>query len=675
MKPEILAPVGNIDHLYAALAAGCDAVYFALPDFSARAFAKNLSLEQAKEAIDLCHLYGVKVYITMNTILYEEEIEQAYQQAKTCVKMGADALIVQDLGLMYLIHHRLPQATIHASTQMSIATPEEIERLKQLGIKRVILARECSKEMVESCKQAGLEVEIFIHGALCISMSGRCLFSSFQYQRSGNRGMCAQPCRMEYQLWEDGKRISTDGNYLISPKDVSLIDSIQELDVDCVKIEGRMKCVEYVYESVRQARLVRDGYKRSEQDKEQLKTAFYRGYTLGHYYDQRGKDFISQRSSNHIGVPIGTVQSVSSDKIQIVLKKDLYQHDGIRFGQHGGGRINYLYDQQGKLQNKIPAGQIAQVERIPSVKKGDVVTRTASSQLEQKTQKAIKEINRKVPVQAKVLCQGIGKPLECILTDGVHTVHCISEEVAQPAKNQALSQEVISKQMHKTKNVWAEITSLEVDIQPGLFFMISSINQLRRDAIDALQEKRIEIQPIHEQDGLPVFYGKPLQGIIETLPTSCAGQDWNITNSYAVSGALEIGYDQVQISEECTDQQMRELLEGFEQHTGQKAPAVKLLYGHRRLMIMKHCPVNTNRMDGQRENCQLCHNHQYELVGKDGNHVLCIGDKDCNMGLYEKEPVNRTETIRLYQEMGVEAFLVSFLNETQEEKHRLLESI
>ncbi len=261
MRPEILAPVGSMEALNAALAAGCDAVYFGLPSFGARAFANNFDLETTKEVIERCHLCGVKAYITMNTILYEDEIEDAYQMAKKVHSFGVDALIIQDLGFIHLLHHRLPNLVLHASTQLSVTNPYQIEQLKKLGVKRVVLARECSKEEIQACVDTGIEVEVFVHGALCICYSGQCYFSSVHYGRSGNRGMCAQPCRMKYTLYEDGNKVDTHGEYVLSPKDLSLIDEVNtlaDMGVCSLKIEGRMKSAYYLATVVSSYRMLID---------------------------------------------------------------------------------------------------------------------------------------------------------------------------------------------------------------------------------------------------------------------------------------------------------------------------------------------------------------------------------------------------------------------------------
>lgn len=291
MNVEILAPAGNMESLKAAFAAGADAVYFGLPLFGARAFAQNFTLEQAKEVIEQAHQVSKKIYITMNTLIEEDQMEQAYSFAKALHEMGVDALIVQDLGLIHLLHHRLPQLELHASTQLSVTTPYQIEQLRKLGIKRVVLAREATIEQIEACAKTGMELEAFVHGALCISYSGQCRFSQVRYDRSGNKGACAQPCRMEYTLLEDGKPVATQGRYLLSPRDLSLINKIERMHqagVYSFKIEGRMKSPEYVYQSVHAAKMAIAGHPLTAEQLNQLKTAFNRGYTLGHTFEQTG---------------------------------------------------------------------------------------------------------------------------------------------------------------------------------------------------------------------------------------------------------------------------------------------------------------------------------------------------------------------------------------------------
>lgn len=668
MRPEILAPVGSPEALKAALAAGCDAVYFGLPHFGARAYAQNFDLEQAKEVIDQCHLVDVKVHVTMNTILFEDELEQAYQCAYQLYQYGVDALIVQDIGLMYLLCHRLPDLTIHASTQCSIRTPEEIERFKKLGVKRVVLARECSKEEVEICKKAGLEVEIFVHGAICISMSGRCFLSSFLYQRSGNRGMCAQPCRMPYTLYKDGKKVPYKDKYLLSPKDLSLIDYANELGVDSLKIEGRMKSAEYVYEAVSQVKKVLDGNKRTKEDEKLLKVAFNRGYTPGHYFQQKGLDLMNMTTSNHQGIPIGKVIQYKHPYASIQLFEDLEQNDGIRIGEQGF-RLNYLYDEKGRLQNHIDKKQIAKVKCDP-VKKGTIVLKTASYKLEQDVQEKMNQV-RQIQKKLFVSCQGISKPLIAYV-DGLKI---ISDALSQQALKRSTDEEILTKQLSKTKSEFVSFT-YEFDLAENIYFSIPEMNAFRRKIVEELRKKQIQRTWKREEklnEDIEIVHHDPQ--IHTTLPKLCANRNFNVVNSYAVAGLIEMGFEYVLISDECDQEHTKMLVEAFIERYQDASCIIKTIYHTQKLMTMQHCPVNTIEADGKREKCSLCHTHHYELVGADQTHLVCRGDSSCFMGLYSDEKTNEIAKKSLYDDMNLSQYFVEFFDEEKNQKKLLLEML
>lgn len=660
--------------LEAALAAGCDAVYFGLPQYGARAYAKNFTMEQAREVIQRCHLAGVKVHITMNTILFEEEIEPAYQQAKQLYEYGVDALIIQDLGLMHLLHTRLPDLVIHASTQLSTRTPQEIEKLKKLGVRRVVLARECSRDEIERCKKAGLEIEIFVHGALCISMSGRCYLSQVCYGRSGNRGRCSQPCRMPYTLWMDGRKVHTPGEYLLSPKDLSLIDQAGKLDVDSLKIEGRMKSPVYVYEAVRQVKKVLEGKKRTQEDRERLKQAFNRGYTTGHMDGMTGYELMNTTAGNHQGIPAGQVVGVSKKKIRIHCQIDIHQYDGLRIGLQQGCRINYLYDARGNLTNEVKKGHIAQIDALPNIHIKDMVVRTVSYQMEQEVRKIAQTTIRKIPVKAQIICEGFGQPLRAIANDGQHTVFAESAVKAVLAKKQPTTPAVIEKQMKKTKDSWIVFTDITYDLEDGLFFPIGVLNDLRRQIIERLKKEREKAAPVSERPYLfrPFVEDKEAR-YVQTVPEDTLPAHWNVTNSYGVAAALEMGYTQTCLSDECDVSHMEQLVQAFQRRYHQPVPVVWNVYQKRRLMIMRHCPVNTACKDGTRTKCALCHTHMFYLKGKDGNTFLCQGNEDCYMCLYDTKATNLLSEMGHFHQLGIHRFLLSFVDETEDKRKELLE--
>ncbi|MBQ2705068.1 MAG: U32 family peptidase [Clostridia bacterium] len=294
MKPEVLAPAGTFDALVAAVRCGADAVYLGAGKFNARQGAVNFGGDSLREATEYCHIRGVKVYLTLNTLVSDGELADALNQLRLACEAGVDAVIVQDIGLARLIKKAAPTMRLHASTQMSVHTASALPMLKDLGISRVVLARELSateiKHITSEAAKLGIETEVFVHGALCMCLSGQCYMSGVIGQRSGNRGMCAQPCRMEY----------SDGSYPLSLKDLSLLDSLPQLMSDGVaslKIEGRMKRPEYVAAAVSAFRLAADGEVVPSRLKELLGSVFSRsGHTDGYYKGKLGENMFGRRT-------------------------------------------------------------------------------------------------------------------------------------------------------------------------------------------------------------------------------------------------------------------------------------------------------------------------------------------------------------------------------------------
>ena len=717
MRPEILAPVGSMESLEAALAAGCDAVYFGLPNFGARAYANNFDLQTTKQVIEKCHLMNVKVYITMNTVLYEDEIEDAYQMAKQVHSMGVDALIIQDLGFIHLLHHRLPNLTLHASTQLSINHPVMIEKLKKLGVKRVVLARECSKEQIQACVESGIEVEVFIHGAECICFSGQCYFSSVHYGRSGNRGMCAQPCRMKYRLYEDGKQVDTKGEYLISPKDLSLIKDVQTLEkmgVCSLKIEGRMKSPTYVYESVSVVKKVLDGNECSALDQRNLKVTFNREYTKGHMFKENGFDFINTKTSNHQGIVVGKVVKVRKNHIFIKTNEELCQNDGLRFekGSYSDGcNINFMYDKNHKLVSSCSPG-IVEIEGPYGVKENSVVKKTLDSKLQKEIQAYIHDSNRQIPISAKVTCLQVGQVMTMELYKGdIHV--CVQTDVeSQQALNRASDKSVLDKQFSKTKDSFAYFEKIEYELGKDIYFPISTLNKLRRDGLEKLKEALLVQNELVEHDYVykpnetktsfdlyeinslnqkindsSCWISEMVNGVnIKSNLTHVDGivnahlgngkivDSLNVTNSYAVAALLEMEYESCVLSDEMNLSQIQMLMKAFKERYGFIAPIYKTIYQKRRLMTMNFCPVNTQLKDGKRRKCSLCHAHRYELEGMDGKRVFCLGDRDCHMRLYDVNATNEIEDLNEYKGMGITHFRLVFTDETDKEVEKVFSS-
>ena len=299
--PEILSPVGNKEMLVAAVRSGADAVYLGAKDFSARRNAENFGETELKSAIEYCHIRGVRVYLTLNILIKDSEINSAFSLAKTAYNMGIDGIIIQDLGLAKILHEKIPQLVIHASTQLTVHSPSALIPLKKLGFSQVVASREMSKKELSvlcvKARELGMTVEFFVHGALCMCMSGQCLLSAFLGSRSGNRGLCAGPCRLPFS-------VKGGTGYDLSLKDLSLLDylnELKEMGVASFKIEGRMKRPEYVAVATSACRQALDNGFVEEKLKETLKNVFSRqGFTDGYYTEKTGRDMFGIRTKEDV---------------------------------------------------------------------------------------------------------------------------------------------------------------------------------------------------------------------------------------------------------------------------------------------------------------------------------------------------------------------------------------
>jgi len=492
MKKELLAPAGDRECLYAAIHNGADAVYLSGKSFGARKFARNFSHEELEEAVKYAHLYGVKIYVTVNTIIYEEEIEECLSYLSFLYRIGVDAVIVQDIGLITLIHEYIPDLEIHASTQTHTHNLEQIKLLSSLGVKRVVLAREMSIQEINQL-DTDMELEVFIHGALCISYSGQCLFSSGVLGRSGNRGECAGLCRMPYHLLLEDKTILKD-TYLLSPKEFNTTDYLHELKKSRVysfKIEGRMKSPEYVGYVTRIYRklLDDDQYHLSEEEIFNLKSLYNRGFTKGYLFSNTDSEFISLHSSNHQGVKIGEVIHVSKNKIKIKLTHDLYQGDAIRLPNREGMYVNFLYNDKMMLIHEGHSSDIVYLDNKVNLDTlGDVLLTI--------NQKLVSEIKntpeKKIKIKGYVYAHSHEK-LIVRYSDGVHEVEYIGNMV-DVAKNIPITKDRIFEIISKLGNTPFLLEDFSCDITNDIFIPVGVLNEIRRNLIQELISKRSSVE-------------------------------------------------------------------------------------------------------------------------------------------------------------------------------------
>lgn len=388
-KIELVSPAGNFQSLRSAIKAGCDAVYFGGKNFNARLNADNFTNEELKEAIKLCRKNNVKAYITVNTLISDNETKEFIDFLKYLSSLSPDALIIQDIGILYLIKEEGINIPLHASTQMNVTNSQTAKFLKDIGIKRIILARELTfSEIISIKSKVDIEIEIFTHGALCFSYSGLCLFSSYVGGRSGNRGTCSQPCRLNYNIYENNKLINKSKTYPLSCKDLCLIDYISQIansSIDALKIEGRGKNWEYVALTTSIYRKAIDSYYESPDKFEippeykiKLEQIFNRGFTKGEIFSD--KNILGFTRPNNRGVLLGRIESVDykNSIVKIATKYPINKKDKIEIWTSKGGRVVVEAKEKSKekAEIKIPSCMINQI------KVKDRVFRTFDAQLQ-----------------------------------------------------------------------------------------------------------------------------------------------------------------------------------------------------------------------------------------------------------------------------------------------------
>jgi putative protease len=506
-KIELLAPAGSMDALRAAISAGADAVYLGGKMFGARAFSNNFGNEELVEAINYAHLRNVRVYVTTNTIIYDREVDNFLEYIEFLYKNNVDGLIMQDIGMMDIVRQKYPDIEIHASTQMHIHNLDGVKLLEKLGVKRTVLARETSIEEIKHIREnSKIELEIFIHGALCVSYSGECYMSTLAGNRSGNRGTCAQCCRERYTLLTKDNDLMTklDDGYLLSTKDLNTLDNIGELidlGVDSLKIEGRMKRPEYVYYVVSLYRKAIDSYintgKVNITDEEifNLKKLFNRGFTKGFIFNEDNNNFTNKFRPNHMGVPVGKVVKVKGKWVDIKLTDTVNIKDGIRFvgnTEDNGLNLNTFFINH-ELVKTAHSGDIISLE----VNNGKValdseVLKTTDNEQIEELDKLI-DNDKKIPLDMQVIIQK-DKPLTIKLFSDKELTY-ESKYVPEKALKSPTSKERIIEQLSKLGNTIYNIRNIDVTLDDGLFVDIKEINELRRNAIDELDTLRLQRDP------------------------------------------------------------------------------------------------------------------------------------------------------------------------------------
>ena len=502
-KIELLAPAGNMECLRAAIEAGCDAVYLGGKHFGARNYALNFDEEEMIEAINYCHLYGVKIYVTVNTMITEELVKPFINYVDFLHKNNVDALIMQDIGMIDYVRQVYPNLEVHASTQMHIHNLEGAKFVESLGIKRVVLARETSIDLIKEIKEkTNIELEIFVHGALCISYSGQCLMSSLIGGRSGNKGTCAQSCRMKYDLIHEGKKVNKD-SYLISTKDLNTLEYIGDLidiGVNSLKIEGRMKSKEYVYLVTKLYRKAIDSYietgkvEINKKDLEDLKKIFNRKYTKGFLNNEENNNIVNQERPNHLGINLGKVVSIKNNYVKIKLEEELNLKDGIRILNkiEDIGTTIYKMKVNNNYVESAKIGDIVEIrfEKKIHLEEGDIVLKTTDYKLINSIDEEIEKKSRKIKINGSIKCR-LNEPIIFKINDSVHNIEVRSEYVVEQSIKSPTTKERIEEQLKKLGNTVYEFDKLDLMIDDNIFVNIKELNEIRREAIEKLNNKRL----------------------------------------------------------------------------------------------------------------------------------------------------------------------------------------
>ena len=642
-KVELLAPAGNMENLKYAVMAGCDAVYLGLKKFGARAFSSNFSDSEFIEAVNYCHLYGVKVYVTLNTIIYDYEVEDFLKTVDFIHKNNVDAVLIQDLGMLDLVRKTYPNLEVHASTQMHIHNLDGVKVLEKLGIKRAVLARETSIDTIKYIKEnSNIELEVFVHGALCVSYSGECLMSKFIGGRSGNRGECAGACRLSYDVVDCNNNILNKNKYPISTKDLNTIyyiDKLIESGVASLKIEGRMKSREYVYMVVKLYRDTIDNYYKTgrvivnEDDLLKLKKIFNREYTKGFLFNIKNNELINSYRPNHMGVNVGKVLNYKNGYATILLTDHVSIGSGLRALSKNNKDVGILVNEfykNNKLVKDAYRDDIISIKVHDKVFKDDIVVITNDKSISNSIEDYIKNNKRKVLISGKVSCKlGI---ITLEVSDGINKVVVSSNNVFKSI-NKSTTKEDISVKLNKLVNTVYKFNSLDINIDSNLFIPLKEINGLKNDMVMLLNDKRLYKNnyvkskyyidlPNFKKEELITCYTNNINNldkkydIVYTdkncLPrvidkyenynnvmigelggfNKCSNVttdvSFNVVNSYAVAFLHSMGASCVTLSYEMTDTDIENLVNSYINRYNKRPNLELIVYGYPVIMCSKY---------------------------------------------------------------------------------------
>ncbi|MCF0107203.1 MAG: U32 family peptidase [Holdemanella sp.] len=702
----------------AAIANGCDAIYLGMQRFGARAYSSNFDEASLKEAIAYAHLRNVKIFVTMNTIVFEEEMDEMKAQVKLLNEIGVDGIIIQDLAVFHHVVENYMDMEAHCSTQMGIDDVEGTLLLKELGAKRVVLSREVPIEKVKQIKrEADIPIEIFVHGALCVSYSGNCLMSGLTGNRLGNRGRCIGSCRKLYELINITDELSLGKSYLLSTKDLNTIDHIEDLKaVDSLKIEGRMKEATYVANVVSKYRLALDG-KLSKNDRFDLKKTFNRTYTKGYLFHEDKKDITNIEKPNNFGYEIGKITNFYKGMYEITLHESIYQNDTIRI-VHKKEDINLsvakLYDKNGKLINSANKTCFIKVKEKLSI--NDKVYKTKDIQYYKQLETMLEGEYQRFDLDIDVYAYP-GSPLVIDARGLGCTVNYESEEILSEAINNPTSKDTIIKQFSRLNDTIFTLHSVTLDSY-NAFIPVKLLNNARRDIVQSLydiklkeKQKRVKEPSIHEKLSFEmkkpylsayvtnkeqydacvecgieeIYYENVIRrnqneyedhdgtlliggygGIYRYKDTNPYISDYslNVVNSASVYTLHRLGAKRVTLSYEINKKSLKDLVDAYYKDNDGYPSLEMIVYGRAPLLFTKYCPLK------KMNQCGNCKKKQYELQDENFSFPI-LSHEDCTTTILNGKILNLLDEMNSIEH--VEAFRLNFTIESKEEVIQIIE--
>ena len=714
---ELLAPAGSMEALRAAIANGCDAVYLGMQKFGARAYSANFSEQELAEAVAYAHIRGVKVYVTVNTIVFQDELEDVYRQLHFLNGLGVDGVIAQDLAVLTYVARNFCDMEAHCSTQMGIDDLEGALLAKELGAKRAVISREVPLEQVKRIReQADLPVEVFVHGALCISYSGNCIMSSMTGNRSGNRGRCIGSCRKLYDFVDLGTGKSLGKSYILSTKDLNTIQAADDFTgIDSLKIEGRMRGPEYVANVVSRCRMALDG-RADADDLQKLDRTFNRTYTKGYLLHEDKEDIVNPERPNNHGFRIGTVARFKKGMYQLALEGELNQNDVIRI-RHGNEDVNLsvakIYDQVGKLINGSSDTCFIKVKEC--LAPGDVVYKTKDVRYMKQLESQLTGEFRRFPLDVTVHAHA-GAPLVVDAGGLGCTCTYVGDTDLDAAVSKPTTLEGVEKQFGKLNETVFSLGKVCLEGRDG-FIPVKMLNEARRCVVEALYSEKLSskprgvvkpeaCEPICFEPAEPflcaqvatqeqydacrecgigsVYFGNVvprngseyrdregelllggLGGVYRYRDSNPFVTDYsmNVVNAKSCYELHRLGAKRVTLSYEVNRDQLACLLDVYRRENGGLPSLEMIVYGHAPLLVTKYCPLEKM---GQ---CGSCRKKRYEIRDEHGSFPI-MPHANCNTTVLNGKVLNLLDEMPGIE--GVQAFRLNFTIEKPDEVRRVV---